>query len=87
MAKDRFSRFKKSNYDKDFRWGNYDSINYKVKKNRKDLNPIQEKFLMKLSEVLKKPNDLNFIISVLEVGKEPTEKQKEIIKEIIKRNK
>ena len=83
MAKDRFSRFNRNNWDTGFKYG-YDSINYKPISDRKDLSPMQEKFLIELCDRLKNPYGIEFILSVLEVGKEPTEKQKQIIKEIIK---
>jgi hypothetical protein len=84
MAKDRFSRFKKSNYNKEYRWGNHTKLNYKVIPNRKPLNNIQKDWLIKLIKTLKKQSSKTFIKSILEQDKVPTEKQKEIIKALIK---
>lgn len=80
MAKDRFSKFKKSNYNKEFRWGNHN----KILNNRLNLNKEQKDWLIKLRASLTKQSSINFIDSILEQNYVPTDKQKEIIKSIKK---
>jgi len=84
MAKDRFSKFKKSNYSKEYRYGNHNQVNYKPLPNRVTLNKIQIQWLENLRDKLKKRPSINFINSILEQGYVPTKLQKEIIKTIIK---
>lgn len=86
MAKDRFSRFKKSNYNKEFRYGNT-SMNYNVIPNREDLNDEQRTYIVNLISSLPKENDKKFLRSVLERGKVPTNAQRKIIKSMIDKNK
>lgn len=84
MGKDRFSRFKKSNYDTSFRYGN-NSMNHigvgkreRLTKEQRDwiLNVIQTKSLNEW--------ELSFMRSILVEDKVPTQKQKQTIKNIIK---
>ena len=84
MAKDRFSKFKKSNYNKEYRWGNHTNLNYNVIPNRKVLTKIQKDWIINLIKNIKNESSKTFLRSILEQDKVPTEKQKEIIKTIIK---
>lgn len=85
MAKDRFSRFKRSNWDNNFRWGNDYNKPIKPKfPKRQSLNKVQKKWLADIYNRLQKQSSRNFIQSILEIDKVPTEKQKEVIRKIIK---
>ena len=86
MAKDRFSKFKKSNYDGNFRYGS-NSMNYNVIPNREDLNDEQRKYILDLISDLPKDGDKKFLRSVLLRGKVPTNAQRKIIKSMIDKNK
>ena len=84
MAKDRFSRFKKSNYNKQFRYGN-SSMNYVGVGKRDKLNQEQRNWIINLIKKIKFDGDKKFLRSVLVTNKVPTPKQKEIIKSIYER--
>ena len=86
MGKDRFSRFKKSNYNYDFRYGN-NSMNYNVIPNREDLNEEQRKYVIELISKLPNKSDKKFLRSILERGKVPTAAQKKIIQSMVDKSK
>jgi len=86
MAKDRFSKFKKSNYNSEFKYGN-NSMNYNIIPNREDLTNEQKEWIIKLIKRLKKENDKKFLRSVLEQGKVPTKVQKKIIQSMVNKQK
>ena len=52
MAKDRFSRFKKSNYDSNFRYGN-NSMNHTGVGKRETLSKEQEQWIVNLIQKIK----------------------------------
>ena len=84
MAKDRFSKFKKSNYDNTFRYGN-NSMNYVGVGKREKLSEIQRGYLLGLTGLQSMPeHNKKFLRSILVENKVPTLKQKEVIKKIIK---
>lgn len=84
MAKDRFNKFKKSNWDKSNNI--YTSLNYYKIPNRERLNDTQREYLvLKVKECFSE-GDKKFLRSILVEGKIPTEKQKLIIKEIVKKS-
>lgn len=83
MAKDRFSRFKKSNYDSNFRYGN-NSMNHTGVGKRETLSKEQEQWIVNLIQKINSEYSKKFLRSILVSGKVPTEKQKEIIKKIVK---
>lgn len=84
MAKDRFSKFKKSNYDTNFRYGN-NSMNHNGVGKREKLNENQRDWIINVIQT-KKLNEwqLSFLRSILVENKVPTNKQKEVIKKIVK---
>lgn len=84
MAKDRFSKFKKSNYDTNFRYGN-NSMNHNGVGKREKLNQQQRDWIINVIQN-KKLNDwqVSFMRSILVENKVPTHKQKEVIKKIVK---
>ena len=84
MAKDRFSRFKKSNYNTTFRYGNT-SMNHIGVGKREELNQQQRDWIINVIQT-KKLNqwELSFMRSILVENKVPTTKQKETIKKIVK---
>ena len=86
MAKDRFSKFKKSNYDTNFRYGN-NSMNHVSVGKRETLTELQRGYLMGLIG-LKDMKEYNkkFLRSILAENKVPTEKQKQVIRKIIQFN-
>jgi len=85
MGKDRFSRFKKSNYNNEFRWG----INeYSMPKytRRNTLSNKQKDWIINVIQSYKISEwEANFLRNILVDGKVPTQKQKEIITKIIKK--
>lgn len=83
MAKDRFSRFKKSNYDSNFRYGN-NSMNHTGIGKREKLSKEQEQWIINLIQKINSEYSKKFLRSILVDGKVPTEKQKEVIKKIVK---
>jgi hypothetical protein len=83
MAKDRFSRFKKSNYNSEFRWGDR-SMNYNVIQDRQELNKTQRDWIVSLIQKTSRESNKKFLRSILERGKVPTEKQKKAIQSILK---
>lgn len=80
MAKDRFSRQKRSNYDSSFKWGTYISP---VSTGRKPLTEEACVFLKGMLTTSKAKWESDFIRSVLKSGKMPTARQKEVILKII----
>lgn len=86
MAKDRFSKFKKSNYDTDYRWGNTaNSTNYVSVGKREVLTETQRGYLLGLMHrVGMTEYNKKFIRSILTENKVPTEKQKVVIRKILK---
>jgi len=84
MAKDRFSKFKKSNYNSEFRYGN-NSMNYNIIPNRQDLTNEQRDWIVNLIQKIEKEGDKKFLRSVLVRGKVPTKSQKKIIESIVKK--
>jgi hypothetical protein len=83
MAKDRFSKFKKSNYDNTFRYGN-NSMNYVSVGKRDKLSQQQREFILQLIKGCNTEYNKKFLRSILVENKVPTLKQKEVIKKIIK---
>jgi len=81
MAIDRFNRFKRSNYDREFRWGNT-SMNHPTMINRKPLNDTQREWLVRLTQATNKESNKKYLRSILVQGKIPTPAQKEVIKSI-----
>jgi hypothetical protein len=86
MAKDRFSKFKKSNYDKEFRYGN-NSMNWNIIPDRQNLNNEQRAYIVNLIKTLPNESDKNFLRSIIQTGKVPTIPQRNIIKSMIDKNK
>jgi hypothetical protein len=85
MAKDRFSRFKRSNYDNDFRWGTNEYGTAKHT-NRDVLSDKQKDWIINVIQNRKINEwETKFLRSILVDGKLPTQKQKDIIKRIIKK--
>ena len=85
MAKDRFSRFKKSNYDTNFRYGN-NSMNHNGVGKRDKLDDKQRDWLINLIQNGNTTDwEVKFLRSILVENKVPTEKQKTIIKKVINR--
>lgn len=82
MAKDRFSKFKKSNYDTTFRYGN-NSMNYVSVGKRNELSEEQRGFILDLIKKCEKEYNKQFLRSILVENKVPTEKQKIVIRKII----
>lgn len=82
MAKDRFSKFKKSNYSSEFRWGDT-SMNYDSVGPRDKLSDKQREFILNLIRKCTKEYNKKFLRSLLVENKIPTEKQKQVIKKII----
>jgi len=83
MAKDRFSKFKKSNYNSSFRYGN-NSMNYVGVGKREKLSEIQREYLLGLIALQGMPEySKKFLRSILVENKVPTQKQKEVIKKIV----
>ena len=84
MAKDRFSRFKKSNYNTTFRYGNT-SMNHNGIGKRENLDDKQRDWLINLIQNSNTTDwEVKFLRSILVENKVPTEKQKTIIKKIVK---
>jgi hypothetical protein len=86
MAKDRFSKFKKNNYDKEFRYGN-NSMNWNIIPDRQNLNNEQRTYIVNLITTLPNESNKNFLRSILQTGKVPTIPQRNIIKSMIDKNK
>lgn len=83
MAKDRFSKFKKSNYNTSFRYGN-NSMNHVGVGKRETLSEEQRIFILGLIGLQGIPEyNKKFLRSILVENKVPTEKQKQIIRKII----
>ena len=86
MAKDRFSKFKKSNYNTSFRYGN-NSMNHVGVGRREKLTEEQRGFILGLIALQGLPEyNKKFLRSILVENKVPTEKQKQVIRKIIKFN-
>ena len=83
MAKDRFSKFKKSNYNNTFRYGD-NSMNYVSVGKRDKLSQQQREFILQLIKGRNTEYNKKFLRSILVENKVPTLKQKEVIKKIIK---
>lgn len=83
MAKDRFSRFKKSIYDTTFRYGDT-SMNYVSVGKRDKLSQQQREFILDLIKRCNKEYNKQFLRSILVENKAPTEKQKIVIRKMIK---
>ena len=85
MAKDRFSKFKKSNYDTNFRYGN-NSMNHTGVGKRNKLDDKQRDWLINLIQNGNTTDwEVKFLRSILVENKVPTEKQKSIIKKMVKK--
>ena len=85
MAKDRFSKFKKSNYDTNFRYGN-NSMNHNGVGKRTKLDDKQRDWLINLIQNGNTTDwEVKILRSILVENKVPTEKQKSIIKKVINR--
>ena len=85
MAKDRFSRFKKSNYNNEFRWGTHE-YNSSWYNDRVDLLDNQREWVINLIKSNKTNKwEMEFLRSILVDGKVPTDKQKDIIRKIVKK--
>lgn len=85
MAKDRFSKFKKSSYDTNFRYGN-NSMNHNGVGKRDKLDDKQRDWLINLIQNGNTTDwEVKFLRSILVENKVPTEKQKTIIKKVINR--
>ena len=85
MAKDRFSRFKKSNYNNEFRWGtnDYNSSKYS---DRPKMSDNQREWVINLIKSSSTTEwETKFLRSILVDGKVPTDKQKDIIRKIVKK--
>jgi hypothetical protein len=82
MPRDRFSRFKKSNYNNDFRYG-INSMNHVGVGEREKLNTEQRDWVINLIKNEKTTEwDKKFLKSVLADNKVPTKKQKDVIVKI-----
>lgn len=84
MAKDRFSKFKKSNYNYGLKYGNSYNMNHIGVGKRNELSDKQRQFILDLIKKCNNDNSIKFLRSVLLENKEPTEKQKIVIRKIIK---
>lgn len=82
MAKDRFSRFKKSNYNNTFRYGN-NSMNYVSVGKRDKLSQQQREFILQLLKRCNTEYSKKFLTSILVEDKVPTVKQKIVIKKML----
>jgi hypothetical protein len=82
MAKDRFSRFKKSNYNNTFRYGN-NSMNYVSVGKRDKLSQQQREFILQLLKGCNTEYSKKFLTSILVENKVPTVKQKIVIKKML----
>ncbi len=82
MSKDRFSKFKKSNYDTTFRYGS-NSMNYTTVGKRDKLSQQQREFILQLLKRCNTEYNTKFLRSILVEDKVPTVKQKIVIKKMI----
>ena len=82
MAKDRFSKFKKSNYSQSFRWGN-NGMNHVGVGKREKLSDKQREFILRLIPKCSKEWDIKFLRSILVTDRVPTQKQKDILNRIV----
>jgi hypothetical protein len=83
MAKDRFSKFKRNNYGKDSI--SFTKLNYYKIPNRERLNDTQREFLVQKVKECNSDSGKKFLRSILVEGKIPTEKQKIVIKSILRK--
>ena len=82
MAKDRFSKFKKSNYNNQFRYGN-NSMNWNIIPNREELNDEQRNYIINLISKLSNESNIKFLRSILATNKVPTIPQRNVIKSMV----
>ena len=81
MGKDRFSRFKRENYDSSFRYG--DSTYVRSVKKEERLSSEQRDWLVKvIKSGLISEWDMDFLRRILYSNKIPTKKQKRVILKI-----
>ena len=85
MAKDRFSKFKRSNWDVKAK-GMYTSLNHPVILGRKKLTRPQRLWFINIIPTLGTEQEKMYLRSVLIDGKIPTSKQVKVIREILIKN-
>lgn len=85
MGKDRFNKFKRNRWDKNKNV--YTQLNYYKIPNRESLDDTQREYLVQKVKECVSEGDKKFLRSILVEGKIPTEKQKNTIRQIVKKNK
>tara|TARA_R100000935_G_C2820120_1_gene159349 strand:+ start:196 stop:462 length:267 start_codon:yes stop_codon:yes gene_type:complete len=83
MAKDRFSKFKPINYNKEFKYGTDGEMNHYVIPNRKKLKEKGRNYIINLIKICKDKFNIKFLRSILVQDKKPTKKQETQIVKII----